>query len=167
MKKEYKNRGSFTVEAAVLIPLILSVVMLLIFFSIYLYNRSAAVSMTGRACVLAAGMEQESGRQVKRAMEDFLRDTAGCLPLASEVDRSAKADLLTAEARVSFMGSSGSFFLPVSRPDFSFSDKRRIQRIDPARVIWGIRIAKGLSPQLSKGEKEYGRITAEQDKTGA
>ncbi len=146
------NRGSATVEAAVLIPLILSVYMMLIFFSVYLYGRSAAVSVTCRACVLAAKMEHESGNAVTKEMNVFLNDCAGRIPLTAGVSASSQAGLLSAGAQMSFSGIFKSFFLPMRGTELSFSDRRKIQRLDPAKVIWGIRIANGSGQQKNEGE---------------
>ena len=40
MKKKYRLRGSYTVEAALVFPFILSVIVLILYFSFYIHDRS-------------------------------------------------------------------------------------------------------------------------------
>ena len=143
------QRGSATVEAAVVIPLTLSLVMLLVFFSLFLYNRAAAVSATGRALVLAAGMEQEPSGKVEKAMHAFLAERVGKMPLLKKVSHQGKASLWKASAHISLEGENNGFLLPLKGISLSFEDRRSIQRLDPARVIWTVRIAKDIA-----GKKE-------------
>ena len=147
-KKLLNNMGSATVEAAVVIPLLLAVVLLLVFFSVFLYNRAAGVSLTGRAIVLAAGMEQESAVAVEKKMNVFLEDGTKHMPLTGRILVTAEASLLSAKARLELEGANPKLIPSIGGFSFSFQDQRKLQRLDPAKVIWGIRIAK------SAGEKE-------------
>ena len=133
--------GTMTVETAVVIPLLLGVVMLLLFWSVFLYNRAAAVSLTGRAVVLAAGMEQESSHSVEQRVNAWLQEGLRHLPLTKSRSAKGSASLLSASAKVSLQGVSHSFFGPLKDQALLFEDKRKVQRLDPAGFIWSCRIA--------------------------
>ena len=141
--------GSATIEAALLIPLILSVVMMLIYLSLFLYNRTAAVSLAGQAMVLGAGMENEGAKKIGQSMNAFLHEGEKHLPLVKSVETSADVSLTGIKAGIDLTGRMNGFFLPGAASEPSYSYHGRVERLDPAGYIWKIRIAK----QLGSGGK--------------
>ena len=137
-------RGSATIEAALLIPLILSVVMMLIYLSLFLYNRAAAVSLAGRALVMGAGMESEGAKKIEQRMNAFLKEGENHLPFVKSSKVTADVSLTGIKTGIDLTGRMNSFFLPRVAREPSYSWHGRVERLDPAGYIWKIRIAKQL-----------------------
>lgn len=63
--EKYDRKGSATVEAAFLLPLLLALFMLLTETAIFFYNRAAAVDLAGQAVIHGAQMEHAGRRETE------------------------------------------------------------------------------------------------------
>lgn len=63
--EKYDRKGSATVEAAFLLPLLLALFMLLTETAIFFYNRAAAVDLAGQAVIHGAQMEHAGRHEIE------------------------------------------------------------------------------------------------------
>ena len=153
--------GSMTVEAALLMPLILGVIFLVVYLSVYMYNRAAVTCAAARTAVLAGQMEHEGGNIIEAECMRVLGQSVDALPMTYAATKAVEAGLLSVETKAGFSQSRGFFFLPVKKGDYVFEKSFRTQRLDPARFLWSVKIvenkkqSKRSDPDMKKdGLKE-------------
>ena len=156
MKKENRNAAGYlyaggysTVEAAILIPLCLGVIMLTIFLGIYMYNKTAAVSLASRAAVIAAGMEHEGAGRIESSISDYTHERIESLPMTN-AGYSVDASLLNVKVSVSFDESTGVHLIPGIPKTLSFQTTQKISRLDPAAFLWTVKNAENLTKKKTK-----------------
>ena len=58
------KKGSFTIEAAILMPFLLFVILIIMQVSFFLYNREAATAMVAQAVLKGVQMEKEGKNEI-------------------------------------------------------------------------------------------------------
>ncbi|MCR5282189.1 MAG: hypothetical protein K6E18_02370 [Lachnospiraceae bacterium] len=139
-----------TVEAALLLPLLLGVMILLIYVSVFLYNRCAASALAGTAAVMAAGMEHESPAQIKKDLDRYLEEGKTHLPMAKEAACEVSVSLLQVKVRVKFRQKVEAMLLPLANREAEYTAKETVQRLDPAKYLRTIKIANKARDQSSR-----------------
>lgn len=69
-----KKRGSYTIEAAVVVPLLFLVVWLVIYIGCFLYNREAMTVIASRAVLKGVQMEQEGKQTIEKQVNAFVKE---------------------------------------------------------------------------------------------
>lgn len=69
-----KKKGSFTIEAAIIVPLLFFVVLLMMHISFFLYNREALTVIASRAVLKGVQMEQEGKAAIEHEVDSFLKE---------------------------------------------------------------------------------------------
>lgn len=69
-----KQKGSFTIEAAILMPLLILIIWLLIQISFFLYNRHAITVIASQAALRGVQMETEGKQSIEKSLQSFLKE---------------------------------------------------------------------------------------------
>lgn len=69
-----RKKGSFTIEAALLIPILMFVIMLMLQLSFFLYNRHAITVMASQAALYGVQMETEGKVAIEKQLHNFLKE---------------------------------------------------------------------------------------------
>ena len=155
--KDVVLTGSMTIEAACLMPMVLGVIFLTIYLCVFAYNRAAAVSLAGRCIVEAAGMEHEGASVIQSRVTGCLDRGLGAMPMVTPSGK-VSAGLLTVKVNCGFEQTMGVRLLSLLPKGMQFETTQTCTRLDPAKYLWTIRIAKdamaGSGPQTGseKGE---------------
>ncbi len=146
--KKRSMKGSSTVEAALVVPLLLGVIFFTVYAAVFLYNRAAAQSACGQAAVMAAGMEHENSATIESRIGAYLKEEGGHFPMVVGSRQEVKASLINVRVCSSLSQEVNAFFIPGGKRKLSFEAKETIQRLDPAAVLRMKKRAK------KKGKKE-------------
>ena len=149
--KQAQNKGSMTVELALLMPLILSVFVLVIHGSIFLYNRE---TIEAAACLsLHRGLQMEHDgkgavqNEVEHALDQYLSQK---LLLKPSVSRRVDVTLTSVSVTVE-MGHDipvpGLPRLLQGNGAFHARICEKGMRIDPAGVLWAASVSKKTQKQ--------------------
>lgn len=148
-KQSRRNRnGSTTIEAALLMPLLLGIMLVVIYFSFFLYNREAAMTIAYTAAIKGAQMEQEGKNQIQQEITRYVEEESKRLLFVHQIDYSVK--VTTGQVKVSIhltqkvpyqsllehIGADGVFCCNV---------EKSAVRLHPASVIWEIRRAENAN----------------------
>ena len=147
LKRETLLAGSMTVEAALLLPLLLGVMVFTIFAAVFLYNKCAVQAMADQAAVMAAGMEHESPAQIQKSLERYLEEEKTHLPLAEKAESKVSVSLLKVTTEVSVSQKVSAMLIPLTSQSAEFQAKATVHRLDPAKYIRTIKIA----PPMASG----------------
>lgn len=139
--EKYDRKGSATVEAAFLLPLLLALFMLLTETAIFFYNRAAAVDLTGQAVIHGAQMEHAARREIEdKILKEMQKMGKKRLVFLTNVDYSVSVSLLEIKAEIRLERRSPllSFFRGMGFQAGVFSDQieKKIKRLNPSKVIW-------------------------------
>lgn len=69
-----KEKGSFTVEAAFVVPMLFLIVWILIHIGFFLYNREAATAIAALGALKGSQLEQEGKNTIKSAVASFVEE---------------------------------------------------------------------------------------------
>lgn len=69
-----KKKAGFTIEAAIVIPLLLFVVIIVMYLGFFLYNREALTVIASRAVLKGVQMEQDGKKTIEREVSLFVKD---------------------------------------------------------------------------------------------
>ncbi|MBR4759089.1 MAG: pilus assembly protein [Lachnospiraceae bacterium] len=149
--------GSATVEAACLMPMVLGVIFLTIYLSVYNYNRAAAVSLAGRCIVMAAGMEQEGAGIIEDKVMCYLDDGLQAMPMVT-ASGEVSAGLMTVKVTTGFDQTMGVHLFSSLPGGMQFKTTKTMTRLDPATYLWTVKIAKdamgnGAGSRVSETEE--------------
>lgn len=72
-----KQKGSFTIEASFLIPIVTFVILILMQISFFLYNRETVTVLAAQAALQGVQMEQEGKNAIQKKLENFLAKETG------------------------------------------------------------------------------------------
>ena len=72
-----KQKGSFTIEASLLIPIVTFVILILMQISFFLYNRETVTVLAAQAALQGVQMEQEGKNSIQKKLENFLAKETG------------------------------------------------------------------------------------------
>lgn len=125
-----KKKGSFTIEAALLIPAIFMVVVMVMHFSFFLYNREAAIVIVSEAALMGVQMENEGRNEIKEKVTAFAEEeTAQKLIFVSDVDLKVNVTLAKVEVRVDFIQKT-----PFR--EMRCQAEQKLNRLNPASFLW-------------------------------
>ena len=144
-----RSKGYATIEATIIVPLCLGVIMITISLGIYMYNKTAAVSLSSRAAVMAAGMEHEGSGQIESTIGKYTGDRIGSLPLA-HAQNNVRVSLTKVKAGISFSQSTGLKLIPGIPEIMSYETTQKVTRLDPARIIWTVKIAQNMTAKTKE-----------------
>ncbi len=135
------RKGSATVEAAFLLPLLLALFMLLTETAIFFYNRAAAVDLTGQAVIHGAQMEHAARHEIEdKILKEMQKMGKKRLVFLTNVDYSVSVSLLEIKAQIRLERKSPllSFFreMGFQAGVFSGQIEKKIKRLNPSQVIW-------------------------------
>nr|MBQ8253087.1 pilus assembly protein [Lachnospiraceae bacterium] len=69
-----KQKGSFTVEAAFVVPLLFLVVWIVIHMGFFMYNREACTAIASLAVLKGSQMEQEGRRTIEKVITAYVKE---------------------------------------------------------------------------------------------
>ena len=99
-----RKKGSFTIEAAIIIPILMFVVMLVIQLSFFLYNRHAITVMASQAALYGVQMETEGKPMIEKELHSFLKEeTESRLLFTESADWNVKVTMAKVRVTVCFM----------------------------------------------------------------
>ena len=153
--KEIKSQfseGSMTVEAALLVPLLLGVMIFTVYVSVFLYNRCAAQALAGTAAVMAAGMEHESPAQIQKTLDRYLQEGKDHFPMVSDAKSEVSVSLLNVKVTVTVRQKVKAMLLPMTNREAEYTAKATVQRLDPAKYIRTVKIANKALKTGSRSE---------------
>lgn len=125
-----RKKGSFTIEAAILVPILLLIVVFLIHISFFLYNREAATVIASRAALKGVQMEQEGKADIKRELTSFLEEEIGAYLIFTESVRWDISVTLT-KVKVSIRLTQR---MPFKKLKCEVSEE--MSRIHPVSIMW-------------------------------
>lgn len=140
MKKRRRNKGSSTIELAFLMPMILSVLILLIYLSAYLYNRQSIETIACIAEHKGLKMEHDTKAAVQKQLEAYINDELQRkLMFSPKTSYQVKVGMSRIQISIEMkqdipFGALSAFFAN----DAGFQTKvvRKAKRIDPAAILW-------------------------------
>lgn len=154
---ELRNSGRkqepayFTVEAALLFPMVLLFMILMIFLAFYSYDRCVLEQSAYEAALLGTGSHLDSAKASYDASAEAAAQLVEDRLFAVrnvEFQVSVTSDAVTVtyscEMNIPFIAWLGEY---IETLDFSLEVRREAPRIRPVRTIRGYRILNGLIPQ--------------------
>ena len=155
-RKGFWKKGSSTVEAAFILPMILAIILLCLYLSYFLYNRliltQTAYIAALRGSRLEWGTASESHGEAGRACEELL---SGRLLFTDDLDRQIKATgksitvTLKIRQKIPFRGLTG-IFTGNKDPEWTVSGKAMKQ--NPYRFIRNHRMLTHLADRAKDGK---------------
>ena len=139
--EKYDRKGSATVEAAFLLPLLLALFLLLTETAIFFYNRAAAVDLAGQAVIHGAQMEHAGRRETEdKILKEMQKMGKKRLVFLTNVNYSVSVSLWEIKAQIRLERKSPllSFFrgMGFQAGVFSGQIEKKIKRLNPSKVIW-------------------------------
>ncbi len=129
-KYAQKLNGSYTIEAALLIPIILFILLLVMYISFFLYNRQAATVIASQAVLKGVQMEQAGGAAIEQELDSFLKyETEERLIFVKEVTWDVAVTLTYVKVELSVLQQS-----PYKNLSCRISEK--MKRIHPVSILW-------------------------------
>lgn len=134
--------GSTTIEMALLMPLLIGVMLLVIYFSFFLYNRQAITTIAYSAAVRGAQMEQEGKNRIQQEITRYVEEESKRLLFVSQMKHSVK--VTTGKVNVSIDLQQKTPFQPMleqigADEVFACSVEKSATRLHPVSVIWEFR----------------------------
>lgn len=124
------KKGSFTIEAALLMPFLLFVVLTLMQISFFLYNREAATVIASQAVLKGVQMEMEGRNSIKKELQYFLKEeTREKILFADKISWNISVSLT--KVKVEVFVSQNTLFKKLS-----CEIKKEMKRINPASILW-------------------------------
>ena len=156
-RKMILRKGSMTVETALIMPVVLSVILTVILFLLYLYNRSVMndAAILASAQVMYSEKDDLNGeivKQIKEKCEASLSDRLiGMDDLQTEitVGKLKSSVTITGKLRIAEAG-----FLPESLPFQTVRVNAESERIYPAQFIRTVRKGKKIKEWITERNKE-------------
>ena len=156
-RKMILRKGSMTVETALIMPVVLSVILTVILFLLYLYNRSVMndAAILASAQVMYSEKDDLNGeivKQIKEKCEASLSDRLiGMDDLQTEitVGKLKSSVTITGKLRIAEAG-----FLPESLPFQTVRVNAESERIYPAQFIRTVRKGKRIKEWITERNKE-------------
>ena len=125
-----KQKGSFTIEASFLIPIVTFVILILMQISFFLYNREAVTVLAAQAALQGVQMEQEGKNTIQKSLEKFLaKETGERLLFTDQVTWDVSVTPVT--VKVSITLSQKTIFKILS-----CKVEQKMTRQNPATVLW-------------------------------
>lgn len=152
MNKRFK--ASYTVEASLLFPFILAVMVLLVYFSFFIHDRAVMDAAANQAALRGSEITSPHGDIFTKVRETGKRETEGRLLATKNLDMDIRVD--SREVNVVYKGD---FVIPagvlpvpaMSMGNTSITALGRSSRIDPAGFIRECRVVEAYAG--GKGEK--------------
>lgn len=125
-----KKKGSFTIEAAMIVPFIFMIVLLLIHLSFFLYNRHTATVIASRAALKGVQMEQEGKAQIKQELSFFLKEeTESRFIFATSAHAEVTVTMTKVKVTVEFIQN-----MPFKKLHCKVGEE--MSRLHPVAVLW-------------------------------
>ena len=125
-----KKRGSFTIEAALVVPMLFIVILLLIHISFFLYNRQAATAIASRGVLKGVQMETEGKASIKQEVQSFLdKEVKEKLIFVKNVDCRVDVSVTKVKVRITIVQK-------IPFRDLSCEVKQEMSRIHPVSFLW-------------------------------
>ena len=153
MKSEKIRKGNLTVEAALIMPVILSVIVILVSFTLFLYNRSVmtdAAILAAEQVIYYEGDETNSGmvKIVKEKCETALADRlVGMDDIHTEISvgKIQSSVVISGELKIAEYG-----FVPDSISFRTIRVKASCDRFRPSQFIRNVRKGKKLKEWITE-----------------
>ncbi len=124
------KKGSFTIEAALLMPFLIFVVLTLMQISFFLYNREAATVIVSQAVLNGVQMEKEGKRTIQNSLQNFLeKETEEKLLFADKISWNVSVSFTKVKVTLSL--SQKTIF-----KQLDCEVTQQMSRINPASLLW-------------------------------
>ena len=125
-----RKKGSFTIEAALLMPFLLFVIWTLMQISFFLYNREAVTVIASQAALKSVQMEKEGKNRIQEKLQSFIKkETDEKLLFTDKVTWDISISLTKVKVKV-FISQNTLF------KKLSFETKKELSRMNPASLLW-------------------------------
>jgi Flp pilus assembly protein TadG len=125
-----RKKGSFTIEAALVMPFLLFAVLILMQISFFLYNREAVTVIASQAALKGVQMEQEGKNLIQKELHSFIKkETDEKLLFIDEINWDISVSLTKVKVKV-FISQNTLF------KRLRFEIKKEMSRINPASLLW-------------------------------
>ncbi len=143
MKRKHYLQASFTVEAALLFPFILAVIVLLIYEAFFIHDRAVMHSAAYEAALRGSEITDDDGDIETKVRETGEREIEGMLLATKNPKMEIEVD--SKEVRVTYRGDfiiPGGVILPagINKSGTGITVKARSTRLDPASFIRECRV---------------------------
>lgn len=125
-----RKKGSFTMEAALLIPVIFMVVVMIMHLSFFLYNREAATVIVSEAALMGVQMENEGRNEIKEKITAFAEEEMA-QKLIFVRDTNLKVNVTLTKVEVSV-----DFIQKTPFREMCCQAERKLSRLNPASFLW-------------------------------
>ena len=124
------RKASFTIEAALLMPFLLFVMLMLMQISFFLYNREAVTVMASQAVLMGVQMEQDGKYKIEKKLSDFLETEAKeKLLYTDNIDWDISVSLAKVKVKISL--SQKTIF-----KSLNYKISKEMCRLNPASLLW-------------------------------
>lgn len=125
-----KRKGSFTIEAAFLMPVLILVIFLILQISFFLYNREAVTVMASQAVLQGVQMEKEGKHTIQKSLQAFLSEETKERLLFTETVR-WDVSVTATKVKVTIFLSQNTLFRRLS-----CEATEEMSRLTPASLLW-------------------------------
>ena len=156
-RKLLLQKGSMTVETALIMPVVLSVILTVILFLLYLYNRSVMndAAILASAQVMYSEKDDLNGeivKQIEEKCETALSDRlVGMDDLQTEISVGKFKSSVTITGKLRIAGAG---FLPESLPFQTIRVNAKSERLYPAQFIRTVRKGKKIKEWITERNTE-------------
>ncbi len=134
-------RGSFTIEASVIVPVILMIFSLIITMLFYFHDKNVVAAISHETLVMGCGKEQISAEELEQYLQRRVR---GKLLLFGKVDVDARVD--DEEATI---------VCSAKKKSMSMRAELHMRRIDPEQYIWKLKRIEKIKDEIEEiGENQ-------------
>ncbi len=154
MKKKYK--GSYTVEASFIFPLVMSVIVLIIYLSFFLHDRAVMDAASYQAAMRGSFVTSDKSDFLKKAEKagDELLKEALLVTRVSEKNIELKNNTLTVTYSGIMNIPGGVNFIPGIPTELKLNVRSSAKRLDPTGFVRSCRIIENLQDASEKTDME-------------
>lgn len=135
-----KVKGSFTIEASVIVPVILMIFSLIITMLFYFHDKNVVAAISHETLVMGCGKEENSAEELEQYLQRRLQ---GKLLLFGKVDVTAMVD--DKEAAI---------VCKAKKKNMSMKVEMHMQRTDPEQYIWKLKRIEKIGEEIKEGVEE-------------
>lgn len=125
-----RRKGSFTIEAALLMPFLIFAVFMIMQIGFFLYNREAVTVMASQAALQGVQMEQEGKNTIEKRLQLFLAEETEERLLFTEAVK-WDVSVTATKVKVTISLTQNTLLRPIA-----CEVTEEMSRLDPASLLW-------------------------------
>lgn len=135
-----KVRGSFTIEASVIVPVILMIFSIIITMLFYFHDKNVVAAISHETLVMGCGKDEISAEEMEQYLQ---RRVQRKLLLFGKVDATATVD-----------DKKASIVCSAKKKSMSMHVEMHMQRTDPEQYIWKLKRIEKIGEEIKEGVEE-------------